>query len=280
MVNSLALHGRHHPGYDGPPVPINQRYFKGGDSFRGFALAGIGPRDLDAPLNTGAIGGNVYAIGTLSARLPSLLPESYGVSIAAFTDFGTLGRVDNVIRACTPGILRQRQFRLPGLGRPQLRLEIALRPGADRSGPAYRQDQVMTGRRSSTSPLEQDSKTMKKTLLALIVRWPPPAAPALAANSAAAMPQRILLIDRQAILRFSKVGQDVAKQVQGYGNQAKADIAGQQKALQAEAQQLAAAGGDPGGRRQGQEGPGLRSQAGRHAGGGPEEASRRSRAAS
>ena len=82
-------------------MPINQRYFKGGDNFRGFAIAGIGPRDLDAPLNTGAIGGNVYAMGTYSARLPSLLPESYGISIAAFTDFGTLGRVDNVIRACT-----------------------------------------------------------------------------------------------------------------------------------------------------------------------------------
>ena len=101
IINSLALHGGIIQGYDGAAVPINQRFFKGGDSFRGFALAGIGPRDLDAPLNTGAIGGNAYAIGTLSSRLPSLLPESYGVSIAAFSDFGTLGRVDNVIRACS-----------------------------------------------------------------------------------------------------------------------------------------------------------------------------------
>ena len=101
VINSLALSAGIIQGYDGNPVPINQRFFKGGDSFRGFAIAGIGPRDLDAPLNTGAIGGNVYAVGTLSARLPSLLPESYGISIAAFTDFGTLGRVDNVIRACT-----------------------------------------------------------------------------------------------------------------------------------------------------------------------------------
>src|SRR6185369_175577 len=79
IINSLSFHGGIIQGYDGTPVPINQRYFKGGDSFRGFALAGVGPRDLDAPLNTGAIGGNVFAIGTLSARLPSLLPESYGV---------------------------------------------------------------------------------------------------------------------------------------------------------------------------------------------------------
>jgi outer membrane protein insertion porin family len=100
LVNSLALHAGIIQGYDGTPVPINQRFFKGGDSFRGFAIAGIGPRDLVAPRDAGAIGGNVYAIGTLQSRLPSLLPESYGVSIAAFTDFGTLGRVDNVIRAC------------------------------------------------------------------------------------------------------------------------------------------------------------------------------------
>jgi outer membrane protein len=78
---------------------------------------------------------------------------------------------------------------------------------------------------------------MKKTLLA-ITFLAAASAPALAANPPPPMPQRILLIDRQAILRFSKVGQDVAHQIEVYGNQAKADIAGQQKALQAEAQQL------------------------------------------
>lgn len=78
---------------------------------------------------------------------------------------------------------------------------------------------------------------MKKTLLALIL-VAATAAPALAANQPPPMGQRILLIDRQAILRLSKVGQDVSHQVEGYGNQAKAEIAGQQKSLQAEAQQL------------------------------------------
>ena len=79
---------------------------------------------------------------------------------------------------------------------------------------------------------------MKKTLLAITLMIAA-TAPALAANPPPApMPQRILLIDRQAILRFSKVGQDVAHQIEGYGNQGKADIAVQQKALQAEAQQL------------------------------------------
>ncbi|MGH6827794.1 MAG: outer membrane protein assembly factor BamA, partial [Rhizomicrobium sp.] len=101
VINSLSLKAGIIQSYDGTPLPINQRFFEGGDTFRGFALAGIGPRDLDAPLNTGALGGDAFAIGTLQARLPSLLPESYGVSIGVFTDFGTLGKLDNVPRACT-----------------------------------------------------------------------------------------------------------------------------------------------------------------------------------
>jgi outer membrane protein len=78
---------------------------------------------------------------------------------------------------------------------------------------------------------------MKKPILVLAL-LAATAAPVLAANPPPQMQPRILLIDRQAILRGSKVGQDVAKQVQGYADQAKADIAGQQKALQSEAQQL------------------------------------------
>jgi outer membrane protein len=80
---------------------------------------------------------------------------------------------------------------------------------------------------------------MKNTLIAIAL-LAAAGAPAFAANPPPPPQpqQKLLLIDRQAILRLSKVGQDVAKQVQGYADQAKADIAGQQKALQAEAQQL------------------------------------------
>jgi len=102
VVSSLTVNSGYITGYGGTNVPINQRFFEGGDTFRGFKLAGIGPRDIDAPVDQGALGGNVYAIGTLAARFPTLLPESYGVSFGVFTDFGTLGRVDSVIRTCTP----------------------------------------------------------------------------------------------------------------------------------------------------------------------------------
>jgi outer membrane protein len=82
---------------------------------------------------------------------------------------------------------------------------------------------------------------MKKTLIALALLGAG-AAPAFAANPPPQPqqppPLKMLLIDRQAIIRFSKVGQDVARQVEQISNQAKNEIAGQQKALQAEAQKL------------------------------------------
>lgn len=78
---------------------------------------------------------------------------------------------------------------------------------------------------------------MKKLLLALAFVGAS-ALPALAANPPPPPQMKMLLIDRQAILRFSKVGQDVARQIETYSNQAKAEIAGQQKSLQAEAQKL------------------------------------------
>jgi outer membrane protein insertion porin family len=104
MVASLQARAGYITGYGGQTVPFYQRYFDGGDTFRGFSLAGIGPRDIVAPSNTGALGGTMHAIGTAQIRFPSLLPESYGIGLSLFTDFGTLGRVDNLTpatRLCT-----------------------------------------------------------------------------------------------------------------------------------------------------------------------------------
>jgi outer membrane protein insertion porin family len=92
-------------GWGGDDVRINDRFFKGGSSFRGFDVAGIGPRQLLVDDVTGevvqrgdAIGGNVYAIGTIQMDVPLPLPESYGVGAALFAEFGTLGVVDTASR--------------------------------------------------------------------------------------------------------------------------------------------------------------------------------------
>lgn len=100
VVGSLTGSAGYIAAYDGQTVRINERFFKGGDSFRGFQIAGIGPRDVAIPGNSGAIGGNVYAIGSINIRVPNFLPEDYGISTSLFSDFGTLGRIDR--NASTP----------------------------------------------------------------------------------------------------------------------------------------------------------------------------------
>ncbi|GAA0398996.1 outer membrane protein assembly factor BamA [Brevundimonas terrae] len=79
-------------GWSGDSIRINDRFFKGGQSFRGFETAGMGPRDLTT---TDALGGNFYAIGTVELTLPNGLPEQYGIRTSLFADVGTLGQLDD-----------------------------------------------------------------------------------------------------------------------------------------------------------------------------------------
>jgi outer membrane protein insertion porin family len=74
MVGQLTLGSGFIQGYGGTTVPIEERFFRGGDTFRGFKLAGIGPRDTSYQGDYGALGGDFYAMGTAQARLPDILP--------------------------------------------------------------------------------------------------------------------------------------------------------------------------------------------------------------
>src|SRR6185437_8542020 len=56
-------------GWGGDHVRINDRFYKGGTSFRGFETAGIGPRDLTFG-RTDALGGKAYAIGSVEMTVP------------------------------------------------------------------------------------------------------------------------------------------------------------------------------------------------------------------
>jgi len=110
FVATLSGNAGYITGYDGEHVRLNERFFKGGDSFRGFAVAGIGPRELHAGPQ-GAIGGEAFAIGTFDLRLPEFLPADYGVSASLFTDFGTLGHIESQpgIPTCTDLLNKQRK---------------------------------------------------------------------------------------------------------------------------------------------------------------------------
>ncbi|MCA0434393.1 MAG: outer membrane protein assembly factor BamA [Proteobacteria bacterium] len=79
----------------GKDIAIEDRFFKGGNSFRGFAPLGVGPfqRGNDGKLD--AIGAQSYAIGTVEAFFPlPFVPETLGLGGAVFTDFGTVFGAD------------------------------------------------------------------------------------------------------------------------------------------------------------------------------------------
>lgn len=79
-------------GWNGDPIRINDRFFKGGNSFRGFETAGMGARDLST---TDALGGNFYAIATAEMTVPNYLPDEYGIKTSIFADVGTIGMLDD-----------------------------------------------------------------------------------------------------------------------------------------------------------------------------------------
>jgi outer membrane protein insertion porin family len=77
----------------GDEIRIQNRFFIGGETLRGFASAGIGPRDI----TTGdALGGREYAIGSAQLTFPTGLPKELGIRGSLFSDFGVLRDSDTV----------------------------------------------------------------------------------------------------------------------------------------------------------------------------------------
>lgn len=90
---------------DDESIRINNRFFRGGSSFRGFDVAGLGPRvvdviaDLDGnPVNVigqNSLGGKVYYQGTGELTIPNYLPEEYGIRTKLFVEAGSVGILDD-----------------------------------------------------------------------------------------------------------------------------------------------------------------------------------------
>ena len=98
----------------GDDVRVTDRFFLGGNSFRGFARDGIGPRDTSSirlaevdeegnvvrPRNfvtvqrEDALGGEYFAIARTDVSFPLGLPEELGVFGGLFADVGTLWGLD------------------------------------------------------------------------------------------------------------------------------------------------------------------------------------------
>jgi len=86
-------------GWGGQQVLLQDRFFVGGDNLRGFAPAGIGPRDT---VSGDALGGNKYYTGSIALGVPLGLPKELGITGQFFSDFGSLWSNDQKNLVLTP----------------------------------------------------------------------------------------------------------------------------------------------------------------------------------
>lgn len=91
VFNLLGEAGAIH-GLRGENVRINERYFLGGSTLRGFEQAGVGPRDTSTD---DSLGGNFFYRGSAELSFPLGLPEELGIKGHGFTDLGSLWDIDN-----------------------------------------------------------------------------------------------------------------------------------------------------------------------------------------
>lgn len=100
VVASLGISSGYIAEWGGDEIRRTDRFFKGGSSFRGFDVLGLGPREVYEDPDTGellskltAVGGQLFAVGTAELSIPTFLPEEYGINGALFAEVGTLGVV-------------------------------------------------------------------------------------------------------------------------------------------------------------------------------------------
>ena len=83
----------------GQDVKSNDNFILGGNSFRGFEYAGLGPRAINSngsAINGDAIGGKTYYVSTTELKFPLGLPKEVGINASLFHEIGTLKSVDNI----------------------------------------------------------------------------------------------------------------------------------------------------------------------------------------
>jgi len=96
VVASAKINGGYITGWGGEGVQINDRFFKGPSTFRGFDNAGIGPRVVQVDANgvefrRNALGGNAFGIASAEVSFPLGIPSLLG---SVFIEAGTVGLLD------------------------------------------------------------------------------------------------------------------------------------------------------------------------------------------
>jgi outer membrane protein insertion porin family len=91
LIGILHLQGGHIAGWGGGGLRMLDHFQMGPSLVRGFAPAGIGPRDLTVGTANDALGGTMFWGASLEVQTPLyFLPKDAGVRVAAFADAGSL----------------------------------------------------------------------------------------------------------------------------------------------------------------------------------------------
>lgn len=77
--------------YGDADVEINERYFLGGSTLRGFERSGVGPRDTST---NDSLGGNYFYRASAEMSFPLGLPKEMGIRGHTFNDVGSLYEID------------------------------------------------------------------------------------------------------------------------------------------------------------------------------------------
>lgn len=88
-------------GWGGSEVRLLEMFYKGGETIRGFAAGGIGPRD-SLGTNKDALGGTNFIATTAELRSPlPLTPSDFGLRVAVFADAGSLWGTSKSVRSAS-----------------------------------------------------------------------------------------------------------------------------------------------------------------------------------
>ena len=91
VVGVLKLQGGNVSPWGGKNLRMLDHFFMGPNLVRGFAPAGIGPRDLTVGGTNDALGGSLYWGASLEFQTPLyFLPKAIGIKVATFADAGSL----------------------------------------------------------------------------------------------------------------------------------------------------------------------------------------------
>jgi outer membrane protein insertion porin family len=100
IVSVLKVQAGNVSGWGGKDLRMLDHFQMGPNLVRGFAPAGLGPRDLTPGTTNDALGGTMYWGASFEAQTPLyFLPKEIGIKLAAFADAGSLWNYQGLTQA-------------------------------------------------------------------------------------------------------------------------------------------------------------------------------------